>query len=58
MTGYTVNTGSNEKFSTGWDRIFSDSSDTNKRVEKKKKTSSSKGKSTRSGKSARPKNST
>jgi hypothetical protein len=23
MTGYTVHTGSNEKFSTNWDRIFS-----------------------------------
>lgn len=23
MTGYTVHTGSNEKFSGGWDRIFS-----------------------------------
>jgi hypothetical protein len=22
MTGYTVNTGSNEKFSEGWDKIF------------------------------------
>lgn len=22
MTGYTVHTGSNEKFSTGWDQIF------------------------------------
>jgi hypothetical protein len=22
MTGYTVHTGSTEKFSTGWDRIF------------------------------------
>ena len=22
MTGYTVNTGSNKKFSDGWDRIF------------------------------------
>jgi len=23
MTGYTVHTGSNEKFSSSWDRIFS-----------------------------------
>ncbi|MBS0203277.1 MAG: hypothetical protein JSS49_10290 [Planctomycetes bacterium] len=23
MTGYTVHTGSNEKFSAGWDQIFS-----------------------------------
>jgi hypothetical protein len=23
MTGYTVHTGSNEKFSSGWDAIFS-----------------------------------
>lgn len=22
MTGYTVHTGSNDKFSSGWDRIF------------------------------------
>jgi hypothetical protein len=22
MTGYTVHTGSNQKFSSGWDRIF------------------------------------
>jgi hypothetical protein len=22
MTGYTVHTGSNEKFSSGWDRVF------------------------------------
>lgn len=22
MTGYTVNTGSNGKFSTGWDKVF------------------------------------
>lgn len=24
MTGYTVHTGSNEKFSSGWDKIFSE----------------------------------
>ncbi|MDA0834288.1 MAG: hypothetical protein O2955_12965 [Planctomycetota bacterium] len=23
MTGYTVHTGSNEKFSQGWDKVFS-----------------------------------
>jgi len=23
MTGYTVHTGSNDKFSSGWDRVFS-----------------------------------
>lgn len=22
MTGYTVHTGSNDKFSSGWDRVF------------------------------------
>lgn len=25
MTGYTVNTGSSEKFSTGWDKVFTKS---------------------------------
>ena len=26
MTGYTVNTGSNENFAAGWDRVFGGSS--------------------------------
>ncbi|HUQ69886.1 MAG TPA: hypothetical protein VM165_10205 [Planctomycetaceae bacterium] len=25
MTGYTVHTGSNKKFTSGWDRVFSSS---------------------------------
>lgn len=49
MTGYTVHTGSTEKFSGGWDRIFS-----GKRATKKpagKKTASSKtGKKAAAGK--------
>lgn len=28
MTGYTVHTGSNERYSEGWDRIFSQPTDT------------------------------
>ncbi len=33
MTGYTVNTGSNKKFSTGWDQVFTKS---NKKSAEKK----------------------
>lgn len=33
MTGYTVNTGTNEKFSAGWDRVFTKG--TKKPAEKK-----------------------
>ncbi len=31
MTGYTVHTGSTEKFSDGWDRIFDDVSKSRKK---------------------------
>jgi hypothetical protein len=34
MTGYTIQTGSNEKYSSGWDQIFS--SETTKPTKKKK----------------------
>jgi hypothetical protein len=42
MTGYTVHTGSNEQFSTGWDQIFkkagkSKGAGSKKRVTAKKK---------------------
>ena len=40
MTGYTVHTGSTEKFSDGWDRIFSG---TKKAAGKSKKNKKSKG---------------
>ena len=32
MTGYTVHTGSSEKFSSGWDRIFSNDSGKGKKT--------------------------
>lgn len=41
MTGYTVHTGSTEKFSSGWDRIFTGA----KPKQSKPKTKSTKGKS-------------
>ena len=37
MTGYTVHTGTSEKFSTGWDRIFGGDESTGKGAKKKKK---------------------
>lgn len=43
MTGYTVHTGSTEKFSDGWDRIFSGKK---KSGGKKKSTKSRSGKKT------------
>ena len=35
MTGYTVHTGSTEKFSNGWDRIFKKTAGKAARAEKK-----------------------
>lgn len=50
MTGYTVHSGSNDKFAEGWDRIFGAAG---KPTEKASKagTKAAKGKSSRSGKS-------
>lgn len=36
MTGYTVHTGSNEKFSSGWDSIFASKKAGKKKAAKKK----------------------
>jgi len=36
MTGYTVHTGSNEKFSEGWDQIFRKSGKSRARTSSKK----------------------
>lgn len=33
MTGYTVNTGSNQKFSMGWDQVFNRSANRKKGAE-------------------------
>ena len=35
MTGYTVHTGSNEKFSSGWDKIFTTRKATDKKAARK-----------------------
>lgn len=37
MTGYTVHTGSSEKFSEGWDRIFSGGTKRSKKTTTSKK---------------------
>ena len=37
MTGYTVHTGSNEKFTDGWDRIFSEAGSPKKKPAAAKK---------------------
>ena len=59
MTGYTVHTGSSEKFSEGWDRIFSDPAPQAKKKAGKGSTASkSAGTQARSGKSSKSKNST
>lgn len=57
MTGYTVNTGSNEKFSEGWDRIFSGSTQSKKSKTSAGATKATGGKQTRSGKGSAPKKS-
>lgn len=49
MTGYTVHTGSTEKFSEGWDRIFSGSG------QKQKKSKAAAGQSTGKKSAARSK---
>lgn len=38
MTGYTVHTGTNEKYAAGWDQIFSSGSSTKKAKKAKVKT--------------------
>ena len=47
MTGYTVHTGSNDKFRDGWDRVFSEGpksskKDSKAKTEKSKKSSKKK----------------
>ena len=44
MTGYTVHTGSSERFATGWDQIFSSKSTKKEDGSKPKKKSSAKAK--------------
>lgn len=40
MTGYTVHTGASKKFVSGWDRVFSEDSSTEKGASKKKQAAS------------------
>lgn len=42
MTGYTVHTGSSEKFTEGWDNIFSQSGTKKKSASARKKTAKKK----------------
>ena len=42
MTGYTVHTGSNEKFSAGWDQIFSNGGKPAKPAKKEKQSKKAK----------------
>jgi hypothetical protein len=49
MTGYTVHTGSNDKFAAGWDQVFSDTGPA------KKKAKQADSEATASGKSAKKK---
>lgn len=49
MTGYTVHTGSNQKFSAGWDNIFGGSKKTAAKPPKK----TAEKKSSKSGKSGK-----
>lgn len=51
MTGYTVHTGSSEKFSEGWDKIFGGST---KKSGKKSTSASAVPKKSKQSKSAKP----
>jgi hypothetical protein len=53
MTGYTVHTGSTEKFSNGWDRIFKDAARQTVKSKKKAGTKSPKAAKKKSGRKKR-----
>lgn len=55
MTGYTVHTGSNLKFSGGWDHIFGGKKQADKKATTAEKTPAAKAAKTKSSKKKSPK---